>query len=307
MIQVEQKAVLLLAYGGPQNTNEVGPFLASILNNGPVSEHLVVEYERRYRSIGGASPLNDLTADQARALKDTLNKMDVSSRVGVGFLHSSPSIPDALQNIVATGVEEIFFVVMNPFHSEASYQRYEKKVGEALKGLKQKPSKTDFLPSFYAERGFIEANADNTQKTLQEVPDLNRESTPVVFTAHSLPEKMVERSPYVSQLERTARSVAEAIVHPCYRIGFQSKSSRREGIWLGPDITEIIDQEAERGVTDLVVVPIGFVCDHLEVLYDLDIEAKTHAQEKGVILRRVPTVGCHPSFIETLARMIASG
>jgi ferrochelatase len=203
-------------------------------------------------------------------------------------------------------IDSVRCLVMSPFRSEASYQRYLDQVDRALEELGQRAPEVTYAPSFYASGGFIRAIAHNIDAALSQIDPDARDRATLVFTAHSIPTDMAEKSSYREELEQTARMAATLVGHKRYCICFQSRSGPPHVPWLGPDIAEVIEREARQRTSHLVVAPIGFVCDHLEVLYDLDIEAKAAAAKLGVAFHRVNTVGEHPSFIDALARSVLS-
>ena len=299
-------AVVLLSYGGPRNRSEIRPFLESVLEGIRVSEDRYQELIQRYLMIGGASPINELTARQARALQNELGRRGFEQPVFLGMRHAPPFIRDTMRELLDRATGMVRCLVMSPFRSEASYQRYTNQVAAALEELGQSESRETFAPSFHASRGFINAITDNVEVTLSKIDPDARTQARLVFTAHSIPTAMADRSSYREQLEQTARLVASRIGHQRYRVCFQSRSGPPHVPWLGPDISEVIEREAQQGTSHLLVSPIGFVCDHLEVLYDLDIEAKAAATKRGIGFHRVSTVGEHPFFIESLADSVLS-
>jgi ferrochelatase len=303
---VDFDAVILLAYGGPRNQAEIRPFLESVLKGIRVSEMRYQELIQRYMMIGGASPINALTECQARALQNELGRRGVETPVIMGMRHAPPFIRDTMRQLSDRAISNVCCLVMSPFRSEASYQRYINQVDAALEELGQRAPAVTYAPSFHASRGFIHAIAQNIEKAFSEIDPSARDQTTLVFTAHSIPTAMAERSSYREALEQTARLVASLVGHERYCICFQSRSGPPHVPWLGPDITEVIEREAQQHASHLLVAPVGFVCDHLEVLYDLDIEAQNAATKRGIAFHRVGTVGEHPSFIESLAESILS-
>jgi len=299
-------AVVLLAYGGPRNQAEIRPFLESVLEGIPVSESRYQELIQRYLTIGGASPINALTARQARAVQTQLRQRGFETPVVLGMRHSPPFIRDTMQQLSDRAIGKTRCLVMAPFRSEASYQRYINQVNTACEALGQRAPAVTFAPSFHASPGFIHAIAYKVEAAFSEIDPEARTRTALIFTAHSIPTAMAERSSYREELEQSARLVASRVGHQHYCICFQSRSGPPHVPWLGPDIVEVVEREARQRTSHLLVAPIGFVCDHLEVLYDLDIEAKTVATQRGIAFHRVSTVGEHPSFIESLVESILS-
>ncbi len=304
---VDFDALVLLAYGGPRNPAEIRPFLESVLQGIRVSENRYQELIQRYSMIGGASPINELSARQARALQNELEIRGVETSVDLGMRHAPPFILDTMQALSERAVGEVRCLVMSPFRSEASYQRYIDQVDAALDELGQRAPAVTYAPSFHTSRGFIHAIAHNIEAAFSEIDPDARDRATLVFTAHSIPTAMAERSSYREELQQTARFVSSLVGHERYCVCFQSRSGPPHVPWLEPDIAEVIEREAQQRTSHLLVAPVGFVCDHLEVLYDLDIEAKAAAAKRGIAFHRVSTVGEHPAFIESLAEAVLSG
>lgn len=297
-------AVLLIAFGGPTKMEEVRPFLANVLRGRPIPPERIEEVVTHYEVIGGRSPLNELTFRQAAALREELRREGPDLPVYVGMRNWHPYLKDTLAEIRNDGFSRVIGMILSPQRNEAGWDRYQENVREALAKIGSGAPRVEFLPAWHAHPLFIEAVADRVRLALDAVVPAERPGSELVFTAHSIPVKMAEASGYVEQIDAAAQAVAERTAYASYTIAYQSRSGSPREPWLEPDIGELIRARSAAGVRRLVVVPIGFVCDHVEVLYDLDIEAKRIAVEEGIDLVRAETVNDHPAFIRMMARMI---
>ncbi len=297
-------AVLLIAFGGPTSPAEIRPFLARVLKGTSIPKERVEEVAHHYEAVGGKSPLNEITFRLAQALQNLLHESGLSLPVHVGMRNSTPFIRETLNKMMSDGVHRVLGFILSSHQIEASWERYKRDVADAREELGPTTPEVGFCPAWHKHPLFIETWVEQIQSSLNTLLPDRRESTPLVFTAHSLPVAMASNSPYVKQLEESARLVAERLRHPRWSIAYQSRSGRPTDRWLEPDIGSVILQLASQGASEVVVAPIGFVCDHVEVLYDLDIEAKNIATEHGIQMLRVPCPNDHPSFIRMMADVI---
>ena len=248
--------------------------------------------------------MNEITLRQARALEKMLKEMGLSLPVYVGLRHSSPSIKETLQRMTAGGVKKALGFILSPLRTEASWERYQNNVAEVCSELGGSAPNVDYCPGWHAHPLFIQALAAQIRPALEKISRERRPTAPLVFTAHSVPTAMAARSPYVSQLEETSRLAAERLGHRRWSIAYQSRSGKPGDPWLEPDIGAALRKIASEGVDEVVVAPVGFVCDHVEVLYDLDIEARKIAEGLGLRFFRASSVNDHPTFIEMMADVI---
>jgi len=303
---VPHDAVLLIAFGGPNSMDDVRPFLANVLRGRPVPPQRIEEVVHHYEVIGGRSPLNELTLRQAEALRALLAREGPRLPVYVGMRNWDPYLRDTLTAMQRDGVRRAVGVILAAQENDAGWGRYQRDVAEAQAALAGAAPDVDFAPGWHAHPLFIEAVADQAGRALASIPSQRRAGAHLVFTAHSIPTAMAAASPYEAQLRTGAALVAERLGFAAHTLAYQSRSGNPREPWLGPDITETVRAQAERGARDLLVVPLGFVCDHVEVLYDLDVEARQVADALGVGFTRAPTVNDHPSFIRMLAAVIAT-
>ena len=303
-MSLSHDAVLLIAFGGPTSPEEIRPFLARVLRDHPTPPERIEEVFRHYIAVGGRSPLNDITFRQASALEKCLGQRGLCPPVYVGMRNSRPFIRESLDQMTADGVRRALGFILSPLQTEASWQRYQRDVEEAQEELGGATPSIDFCPGWHAHPLFVQAVAEQTAPVLDKIATERRHGTPLIFTAHSLPAAMANRSPYVEQLERTARLVAERLGHQRWSIAYQSRSGRPTDPWLEPDIGQVIRDLAVQNVREIVIAPIGFVCDHVEVLYDLDIEAKRIAEDLGIRFIRASCPNNHPTFVAMMADVI---
>ncbi|MFI5395023.1 MAG: ferrochelatase [Candidatus Binatia bacterium] len=297
-------AVLLIGFGGPTSMNEVRPFLDNVLRGRPVPPARVEIVVHHYELIGGKSPFNELTFRQARALEAQLRAEGGALRVYVGMRCWTPYLHETLQRMMDDGVRRAVGVVMAPQQTDASWGRYEREVAAAREQVGAGAPRIDYVDEWHAHPWFIEAVSENVGAALNEIRTERRASAIVIFTAHSVPTAMAAASPYVEQVTESSRLVAERLGHGRWSIAYQSRSGNPRESWLGPDINDVTRQLAGKGCRDVVVAPIGFVCEHVEVLYDLDIEARRVAEQVGINFVRAATVSDHPAFIRMLADVV---
>ena len=302
-------AILLVAFGGPERAEDVRPFLAEVLRGRRVSPERVEEVVHHYELIGGRSPLNELTFRQAKALGDALRARGDDRTVWVGMRNWKPWIADTLAAMADAGVRDAVTVLLSPHATEASRARYLESLEAGRARLADRAPALRFVRAWFMHPGFVGAAAARAADALATLPTARRADAALVFTAHSVPTPMAAASPYVAEITASARAVAERLGHRRWQVAWQSRSGRPEDPWLEPDVNDALRALAADGARDAVVVPIGFVCDHVEVLYDLDVEARATAAGLGLGFARAGTVSDHPEFIAALADVIreASG
>ena len=302
-------AILLVAFGGPERAEDVRPFLAEVLRGRRVSPERIEEVVHHYELIGGRSPLNELTFRQAKALGDALRARGDDRTVWVGMRNWKPWIADTLAAMADAGVRDAVTVLLSPHATEASRTRYLESLEAGRARLADRAPALRFVRAWFVHPGFVGAAAARAADTLATLPTARRADAALVFTAHSVPTPMADASPYVAEITASARAVAGRLGHRRWQVAWQSRSGRPEDPWLEPDVNDALRALAADGTRDAVVVPIGFVCDHVEVLYDLDVEARATAAGLGLGFTRAGTVSDHPEFIAALADVIreASG
>jgi ferrochelatase len=279
-------AVLLLAYGSPSRLEDVPAYLADIRGGRPVRQEAVDELVAKYRRLG-MSPLEAITEAQRAGLE-----RELAIPCYVGMKHWRPWIADAVEQVVADGATRLVAVVLAPHYSRLSVGGYRDRVESALGGR----AELDFVESWHDWSPYLDVVADRLRGT----------DAHVVFTAHSLPERILnEGDPYRDQLLETSRLVAERAGIGRWTFAFQSESATGEP-WLGPDILVHLGELHAEGVRKVLVAPVGFVCDHLEILWDIDVEVRDRAAELGLELGRIESMNADPAFIRALADLVRS-
>jgi protoporphyrin/coproporphyrin ferrochelatase len=297
-------AVLLIAFGGPTAPEEVRPFLARVTKGIPIPPERLEKVVHHYETVAGKSPLNEITFRQADALRNILTRKGIELSVYVGMRNSPPFFIDALKQMASEGVQNALGFILSSHRTEASWERYQKNIADARAKLAGNAPAIDFCDGWHDHPLFVQSWVELIEPVFSKIASSLRETTPLVFTAHSLPVPMAARSPYVEQFETSARLIADKLGHHRWSLAYQSRSVKPADPWLEPDIADAIRNRAREGCKDVVVAPIGFVCDHVEVLYDLDIEAKQIAENHGVAMWRVSCPNDHPTFIRMIAEVI---
>jgi protoporphyrin/coproporphyrin ferrochelatase len=296
-------AVLMIGFGGPTRADEVRPFLDNVLRGRPVPRERYEEVVHHYDRLGGASPYNDLTMRQAAALRAQLEKENVRVLIAVGMRNWTPHIVDSLRSLAEGGARRVLGFILAAHRSEASFERYQANVNEARAALGEDAPEVVYPQPWHDHRLFVGAVASRTREALSRLDFPVRSRARLIFTAHSIPVAMAQAGPYVEQLRQSARMVANDVGINTWQFAYQSRSGNPREPWLEPDIKDALRNLDSKIV---VVVPIGFLCDHVEVLYDLDIEAAQVARDAGIRMERAPTVGDHPLFIEMMASIVAA-
>jgi len=296
-------AVLLLGYGTPDTLDDVLPYFTHIRGGRTPSPEAVENLKRRYERVGGRTPLLDVTRQTARALEDRLAGAG-AYRVFVAMKHWHPFIGDVIPRIAALGIRRVIVIVLAPHYSRMSIGAYQDAVADAARHL---PTHLDvaFVEHWGKHPLFIDMIADHVQRGLATFP-LQPRGAPIMplFSAHSLPLRIREWNyPYEEQLQQSCAAVAQRAGLAQWRFTWQSAGHSAEP-WLGPDIADCLDILHHEGVRRVLSVPIGFLCDHLEVLYDIDFEAQQRATELGITLRRSTMPNAAPALIATLAAIV---
>ena len=296
-------AVLLMAYGSPDSLDQVEAYYTDIRRGSPPPPHLLEELQGRYRAIGGGSPLSRIVEEQRAAVEAELAARGLPVRVYAGMRHIAPRIGDVVKGMAADGVAQFVAIALAP-QASSNAAGYRRAVDAALADLGDGAPTVEYVASWHDQPRFIEALAQTTREALARFEDPT--GVRVMFTAHSLPARVLaDGDPYPAELAATARLVAGALGLDAYEFAFQSAGRTGEE-WLGPDILLEIRRLAAEGVPGLVIRPVGFVADHLEVLYDIDIEAQGVAGETGMRLERARSMNTDPTFIAGLADLAAA-
>jgi len=295
----EVDAVLLIAFGGPERMEDVRPFLDNVLRGRPVPRERYETVVHHYELIGGRSPLNAITMAQADGLRRELAAAGRALPVYVGMRNWSPYVADTLAEMRADGVRRALAIILAPHRTEASWERYMGAVDAGRRALGADAPAISYAGPWFDHPLFIATMASRVRDALAAAPD-----APLLFTAHSIPLAMAAESPYVRELEVSVRLTAAAVGRGDQRLVYQSRSGGPQEPWLEPDVNDALRALAAAGQRAVVVAPIGFVCDHVEVCYDLDIEARATAESLGIRLVRAETANTHPTFARMLAEVV---
>jgi ferrochelatase len=308
-VQQPFDAVLLISFGGPQGRADIRPFLANVLRGRRVAPARVEEVAHHYELFDGVSPLTEFTMRQAAGLRERLAAAGSPLPVHVGMRNWHPFLADTLRDMSRAGVRRAVGFILAAQASYSSCEQYKENVRDARLALRSAglaDVHVTYVPAWYAHDGFIAANADQVRRAYAELPAARREGARLIFTAHSIPVAMAERSQYREQLRESCRLVAARAGATDWTLVYQSRSGRPEDPWLGPDVVDYLRQARAAGLQAAVLCPIGFVCDHIEVLYDLDREAADTARDIGLTLARASAVNDHPTFLDMMAAVVLS-
>jgi ferrochelatase len=293
-------AVLLIGFGGPTCREEIRPFLDNILRGRPVPTERYEEVVHHYEMMGGRSPYNQHTMRQADALRARLRRDGIDIPIVVGMRNWDPYLIDTIRELAARRAERILGFILAPHRCEASWERYQAAVDDARSKIGPDAPQVEYPKTWHTHPKFIEAVAARVEDALAKLDQDEAKRAELIFSAHSIPVPMATASGYVEQIRQSALAVTTRLRRDSYSLAFQSRSGAPRDPWLEPDISPVIRKLGGRSA---VVMPIGFLCDHVEVLYDLDVEAAQTARECGVKMVRASTVADHPAFIEMIAEV----
>ena len=291
--------LLVMAYGGPDNLEDVEPYLMDVRGYRATAPEIVHEVRERYREIGGRSPILERTQAQADALQAVLNEQGPDFRVFVGMRHWRPFIQDTLAQMREQGIERTVGLVMAPHYSRMSIQAYFNKIEEANSGMQ-----VARIHDWHLLPEYLDALAERARAALERFPESIQADVPVIFTAHSLPERILEwGDPYPMQLLATTEALKERLGSRPYEFAYQSAAISNDP-WLGPDASEVVERFAAEGKRHILICPIGFVCEHVEILYDIDIVYQSLAKKLEVQLERIVMLNDSPKMIRGLAGLV---
>ncbi len=297
-------AVLVVSFGGPEGPDDVMPFLDNVLRGLQIPPTVKQRIAQRYQNRGGVSPINGETRAFIAALEAELRAHEIALPVYYGNRNWHPLLPETMAKMQADGIERAIAYVTSAFASYHSCRKYREDLYAASAPLEAAPI-IDKLRLGFNHPGFIAAVIDRVRATLATLPARRQAAAALLFTAHSLPESMAKDSHYQLQLREACQLVAAGLERQQWDLVYQSNNASYGESWLQPDIGDALQQLGEAGVADAVVVPIGFVCDHMEVVLDLDLEARAKAERAGVNMLRAATVGTHPAYVRMVRELIA--
>ena len=296
------RAILLLAFGGPRSLEEVESFLTRLFKGRKPSPEQLERVKERYRSIGGSSPLPEITWGQAKALEEKLNNKGYRFKSFVGMRYGHPLIEETLKEVLRYGIREVIAIPMAPFRSRASTGAYIEEVNRVQRNLGER-MEISFIEGWHLNPLFLGAVQERVMEGLIQFTPEERKRVHIIFTAHSLPKTIIENDPYINDFEASVKGVLEGIEPLKWHIAFQSKGGGLED-WVGPDIESILKDLSQDKVSEVLIVPIGFVSDHIEILYDIDVVYRKKAESLGVKLRRTSSLNISDQFIEALSSVV---
>ena len=301
--------MLLISFGGPQGLDDIRPFLANVLRGRRVPPDRVEEVARHYERFGGVSPITRLTRQQAVGLQERLDRDGPPLPVHVGMRNWHPFLADTLREMAEAGVRRAVGLILAGFRSWSSCGQYRDNVLAARRELRASGHpdvEVCYVGDWHAHDRFIEAWAARAAAALEALPASGRNRARIVFTAHSIPVAMAGADLYREQLNVAARLVAERLGRADWALVYQSRSGRPQDPWLEPDVCDYLRTAAADGLDAVVLCPLGFVADHVEVLYDLDVEAAAVCAERGITMRRAAAVNDDPRFLDMMADVVRS-
>jgi ferrochelatase len=296
-------SVLIIGFGGPTAPDEIRPFLQNVVRGRNIPPERLEEVAHHYEAIGGRSPYNELTFRQAEGLRERLPALGRPLPVYVGMRNWHPFLADTIARMNRDGARSAVGVILAPHRSPTSWERYQLDVQRACEQNGTGPQ-AEYLDAWHTHSLFLEAQAARIEEATGYERGAWPEAVPLVFVTHSIPVSMAQASRYAEETAESGAGVAEILGARNWSVAYQSRSGDGRTPWLEPDINDVIREAAGRGVREMALAPIGFLCDHVEVLFDLDVEARETAREVGIRLHRAGTVGDHPRFIEMLGELV---
>jgi ferrochelatase len=300
-------AVLIIAFGGPQGLADIRPFLANVLRGRHVPAARIKEVAHHYELFGGVSPITAFTLKQAEGLRARLEGAGWPLPVYVGMRNWNPYLKDTLAEMSRAGVRRAVGFIAAAHASYSSCQQYKENVRDARRAIVEaglNDVDVTYVQGWHTHDGFIDANAQHVRAALARLPDGCAQRARLIFTAHSIPTRMADQSKYGEQLLESAEAVARRLNRRDWVLVYQSRSGRPEDPWLGPDICDYLRASRAQGLDAAVLSPIGFLCDHVEVLYDLDTEAAAVARELGITFTLAEAVNDDPVFLDMMADVV---
>ena len=297
-------ALLIVSFGGPEGLEDVMPFLENVLRGKNVPPERMRAVARHYELFGGTSPINAQNRALIAALEKELAQNGPQLPVYWGNRNWHPLLPDTLRKMAQDGVRHALAFFTSAYSSYSGCRQYRENIARAQDEVGPAAPRVEKLRAFYNHPGFVGPNVENLRAALDHIPEARRARAQVAFTAHSIPLLMAGCCDYETQLQETCRLVAAGAQHERWRLLYQSRSGPPSQPWLGPDILDYLRELKGSGAEDVVVAPVGFISDHMEVLYDLDTEARALCQNLGLNMVRAATVGTHPDFVRMIRELV---
>ena len=295
-------ALLVVSFGGPEGMDDVIPFLENVLRGRNVPRERMLSVAHHYEMFGGVSPINQQNRDLIAALRQELETHGPNLPIYWGNRNWHPLLPDTLRQMADDGVRNALAFVTSAYSSYSSCRQYRENIANAQAAVGAEAPHVDKLRAFYNHPLFIEANVEHIREAWSRLD--GGEQAQLVFTAHSIPETMAANCDYAAQLQEAGSLIAEALGIERWRVVYQSRSGSPMQPWLAPDIGDYLRELKAQGIENVVVAPIGFVSDHMEIIYDLDFEAQNLARELGMKMVRAATAGTHPAFVKMIRELV---
>lgn len=297
-------ALLVVSFGGPEGPQDVVPFLENVTRGRNIPRERLAEVGHHYDLFGGVSPINRQNRELIAALETELEANGIELPVYYGNRNWHPFLADTLRDMREDGVRRSLAFFTSAFSSYSSCRQYREDIYRAQVEAGPDAPEVLRLRAFYNHPGFVEANAERVRAALAEIPEERRDAAHLVFTAHSIPSAMAAQCRYEDQLAESSHLVAEAVGAAQHSVVYQSRSGSPQVAWLEPDVCDRLRELHHDGVTDVVVSPVGFVSDHMEVMYDLDVEAAGLVRELGLTMVRAGAAGTHPAFVAMIRELV---
>jgi ferrochelatase len=315
IVETRYDSVLLVGFGGPTRgccrryqdcPGEAFCFVKNVVGDRSGGEDRIREVAEHYKHFGGVSPFSFFSQKQAGALEMELERAGFGVPVYVGYRFWTPFLKEVLAEMYRRGLRRTLAIALAPHRAKVSFEAYRSEVEAGREALGREAPRVDFAETpWFAHPGYIEATADRIRALSPAMGESRFRDAHLIFSAHSIPVSMAKVSPYEEQFTGTAQKAAEALERGSHDIGYQSSPDVPPGSWLEPDVLDVIREVSARGAKDIIVAPVGFICDHVEVLFDLDVEAKEAADACGMGFFRAGTVGSHPKFISMLCDIVS--
>lgn len=301
-MKTDYDALLLVSFGGPEGMDDVIPFLENVLRGRNVPRERMLQVARHYEMFGGVSPINQQNRNLIAALEKELEQHGPRLPIYWGNRNWHPLLPDTLAQMAHDGIKNALAFVTSAYSSYSSCRQYRQNISDAQAAVGPTAPRVEKLRVFYNHPLFVEANVEHIRAALGQME--NATLATLIFTAHSIPESMAVNCDYASQLAEAGGLMAGALGIKSWQLVYQSRSGSPLQPWLGPDVTDHLRTLHSEGVRSVVIAPIGFVSDHMEVVYDLDVQARAVANELGMTMVRAATAGTHPAFVKMIRELM---
>lgn len=298
------QSLLIVSFGGPEGPEDVMPFLENVLRGKNVPRERMEEVAEHYQHFGGVSPINEQVRELISALEESFSTRGIDLPIYWGNRNWTPMLPDTVSLMKAEGITRSLAFFTSAYSCYSGCRQYRENIMQAQADAGDDAPEINKLRMFFNHPLFVEAVSDYALEALNEIPDLRRGKTKLLFTAHSIPISMSDGCNYVKQLTEASRLVAERLGAYEWELVYQSRSGPPFQPWLEPDVCDRLNGLKDEGIEDVVLIPIGFLSDHMEVLFDLDIEAKEECEKLGINMRRSKSVGVHPKFVQMIGDLV---